>query len=294
VILPKKTSVAILLSLITGAMLLVAAERAVDPTFLYRHLPTVAAKQADITTSTCSYKPVFGAGDGETSIVHSVARFGEVTISPGGTCAMVEYPLEEQVYVVTGGSPTVHYGSEERQVKELDYMYLPPTVKHGLSNSSDAPAKVLLMGWHIPKEMEIQLPATLQIANIEDVPAQVVGNHPPSTKFRLLMGTTKSTRDRIASAHVLTSLFTMEFTPGGTNFPHHHPTEEEFYLLMSGEGEMVAGGGMDGVEGKHKAKPGDAYFFRLNCTVGFYSTTDTSAPKARMLAARSMYPRRFH
>ncbi len=148
------------------------------------------------------------------------------------------------------------------------------------------------MGWKIPKNTKVQLPDKFQIANIEDVPLQVVGNHPPSTKYRLLMGTTESTRDRIAAAQVMTSLFIMEFTPGGTNFPHAHDSEEEMYLLMEGRGQMVAGGGMAGVMGKHPAKPGDAYFYRLNCTVGFFASTDPNAPKARILAARSRYPRR--
>ena len=83
----------------------------------------------------------------------------------------------------------------------------------------------------------------------------------------------------------------MEFAPGGTNHPHHHPNEEEIYLVLDGQGEMVAGGGMTGVEGRHPAKAGDAYFFRLNCTVGFYADPDTASPKARNLAVRSLYPR---
>ena len=98
---------------------------------------------------------------------------------------------------------------------------------------------------------------------------------------------TRSTRDKIAAGHVLTSLFIMEITPGGTNFPHHHDREEEIYLLLEGTGDMVAGGGTNGVEGRYPSKPGDAYFFRLNSTVGFYNT---GATKARVLAVRSLYP----
>jgi mannose-6-phosphate isomerase-like protein (cupin superfamily) len=276
---------------LAATVLASAAERTVDPTFLYRHVPDVSEKQSDISTSSCHYKPIFGAGDSETRIIRGVARFGEVTIDPKGTCALANYPLEEQVYVVREGAPVVLYAGGKHSTKESDFMYLPPTVKHGLTNPADTPAKVLVMGWKISKDVKLQIPDKLQIANIDDVPLQVVGNHPPSTKFRLLMGTTRSKRDKIAAAHVLTSLFIMEFTPGGTNFPHHHPTEEEFYILLDGEGEMVAGGGMNGVEGKHPAKPGDAYFFRLNCTVGFYSSTKPGT-KSRMLAARSIYPRR--
>ena len=82
-----------------------------------------------------------------------------------------------------------------------------------------------------------------------------MGGHPDSVLYRLLMGDTESKRDRIAAAHVLTSLFVMEFEPGGTNFPHHHETEEEIYIVLSGHGEMVADGGMDGLEGRHRRRP---------------------------------------
>ena len=87
-------------------------------------------------------------------------------------------------------------------------------------------------------------------------------------------------------------IWSVEFSPGGTNFPHAHDTEEEMYLLMQGKGQMVAGGGMDGIMGKHPAKAGDAYFYRLNCTVGFFASTEPSSEKAIILAARSLYPRR--
>ncbi len=288
----RKTSATLfIIAALAGGIWLLAAERSVDPTFLYRHVPDLEAEPSDISTSSCRYKPIFGGEDSHRRIMRGVARFGEVTIDPGGNCALVSYPLEEQIYVVTAGAPVAHYGEEKHSTKTSDYMYLPPTVRHGLSNPGGGPATVLVMGWRIPKDMEIQIPEKFQIANMYDVPLEVVGNHPPSSKFRLLMGTTESKRDRIAAAHVMTSLFVMEFTPGGTNFPHHHPTEEEFYLLMDGEGKMVAGGGMDGVEGLHPAKPGDAYYFRLNCTVGFHAS-EKPGTTARILAARSRYPMR--
>jgi hypothetical protein len=50
---------------------------------------------------------------------------------------------------------------------------------------------------------------------------------------------------------------------------------------------MVAGDGGDGVTGSHPAKPGDAYFFRLNATVGYYSAANG---KSRILCVRSWYP----
>jgi len=221
-----------------AAMLLAAAEqRTVAPTFLYRRVPDLPEKKADLTTPSCHYKPIFGAGDSR--------------------CTLVNYPREEQVYIVMSGSPVLHYGETRRPLRRHDYLYLPPGVRHGLSNPSRRPARVLVMGWHIPKGMKVQPSPKLMLANIDEVPLQAVGRHPSSSRFRLLMGTTESKRDHLAAAHVLTSLFIIEFAPGGTNFPHHHEREEEFYYLMSGKGDMVAGGGLDGVEGRHPATAGD-------------------------------------
>jgi hypothetical protein len=46
---------------------------------------------------------------------------------------------------------------------------------------------------------------------------------------------------------------------------------------------------MDGVEGLHPAKAGDAYYFRQNCTVGFYNRNTPNA-KAHILAVRAFVP----
>ncbi|HYK87878.1 MAG TPA: cupin domain-containing protein [Acidobacteriota bacterium] len=104
------------------------------------------------------------------------------------------------------------------------------------------------------------------------------------------MGDIHSTRDKLAAARVLTSLFIMEFAPGGTNLPHHHEREEEIYLVLNGHGEMVAGSGTDGIEGRFPAKAGDAYFFRLNCTVGFDASNTPGEEKTHILAVRSLFP----
>jgi uncharacterized RmlC-like cupin family protein len=168
-------------------------------------------------------------------------------------------------------------------------MYLPPGIEHGVSSSGE-PCRLVVMGFKNPGGMAIDPPPKVLLANIDDVKEQTVGGHPASALYQLLMGDTKSTRDKLAAAHVLTSLFVMSIAPGGTNFPHHHEREEEIYLVLDGHGDMVAGGGMDGVEGRHPAKAGDAYFFRLNCTVGFYASNAPGATTAHILAVRSWFP----
>ena len=240
-------------------------------------------------TETCHYKPIFGEGDPVTSIVKGVARFGELTVDANGACATVSYPSEEQVYFVLEGVGAVTYGEEKHSIRENDYMYFPPGIKHSLTNSSPSPSRVIVMGFKIPAGTVVAPPPTLLIANADEVKQETVAGHPSSVLYRLLMGDTRSTRDKIAAGLVLTSLYIMDFEPGGTNFPHHHESEEEIYLILRGRGDIVAGGGMAGIEGRHPAKTGNAYFFRLNCTVGFYSSTEPGT-KARVLAVRSLFP----
>jgi mannose-6-phosphate isomerase-like protein (cupin superfamily) len=267
--------------------LLHAEDRAIDPTFLYRNALTVREQKSDITTTTCHYRPLFGQGDSDTSVVVSVARYGQVVIDSKGACAAIQYSDEDQVYVVLEGSGSVKYQNEIVPLKKEDYLYIPATIPNVLSNPSEVPLTVVIMGFRTKGFEKSQLPARPLKANIEDVPPQTVSGHPAAARFRLLMGDVDSKRDRLAAGHVLTSLFLMEIAPDGTNFPHHHQREEEIYLVLSGHGTMVAGGGMDGIAGRHPAKIGDAYFFRLNCTVGYYSAPDVAS---RILAVRSWYP----
>ena len=147
-----------------------------------------------------------------------------------------------------------------------------------------------LRGFKIPAKISIGPPLPQpKIVNMDEVKEETVDGHPTSVLYKLLIGARSGKRDAIDQAYVVTSLFLMDFAPGGTNFPHHHETAEEIYLVIDGEGEMVAGGGMDGIEGRHPAKAGDAYYFRSNCTVGFYNQ-EKSGAKAHILAVRSRIP----
>ncbi len=266
------------------------AGRAVDPTFLRRHVPDLKPAPSDITTDTCRYKPVFGAGDKDASLLRGIARYGEAEVDAAGGCAPVSYASEEQIYFIEEGSGTLIYGDDKHPLRKDDFLYLPAGISHAVTTSGSR-CRFLVMGFKLPAGVDRTPPPKLQIANLSEVKKEVVGGHPPSTLYQLMLGDTKSTRDRIAAGRVVTSLFVMNFAPGGTNFPHHHDSEEEIYLVLDGQGDMVAGGGMDGVEGKHPAARGDAYFFRLNCTVGFYNR-DEPGVQARILAVRSLYPRR--
>lgn len=267
-----------------------AEDRAVDPTFLYRQIAEVKPRDAALTSATARYKPLFGEGDSNSAIVKGVSRFGDLTVDAGGASKVVSFPREEHIFVVLEGEGSLDYAGTKHPARKHDFFYLPPGVKFGVQGGAAGRMRGIVMGFKVPVGTELVIPPQLLRANIDDVPKQVVGNHPPSTLYRLLMGDTKSTRDKVAAGHVMKSLFIMEFTPGGTNFPHHHEREEEIYLLLDGEGEMVAGSGTNGIEGRYPAKPGDAYFYRVNATVGFYNSSAVSTKPARILAVRSTFP----
>jgi mannose-6-phosphate isomerase-like protein (cupin superfamily) len=279
----------ILLLLALLSFSLSAQEWTVDPTWLHRYVPGLNAG-GDLSAMTCRHKPIFGEGDSESRSVVSVARFEEVTLDAHGSCQSRLYDREEEIYFVLEGKADLHYGDQTYAMHANDFTYLPPSLKHWVANSSDRSLRLLVMGFKIPPSVSISIPASEpKIVNLDRVKEENVEGHPTSVLYKLLLGPRTGKRDAIDDAYVVTSLFWMNFAPGGTNFPHHHETAEEIYLVLEGEGVMVAGGGMDGVEGRHPAKAGDAYYFRQNCTVGFYNQNKPGA-KAYILAVRSRVP----
>lgn len=270
--------------ILSSAALLAAADRTVDPTFLRLNINNLPPTADDLCPDKdCESVTAFRHG----GVIRGVSRYGAVRLAPGKATATVTYPREEQIYYVWEGSGQVVYAGDRHPIQRGDFMYLPAGVPHGLANAGSESLRVVVMGFILPPGIEPRKPERLAKANISEVKKQVVGGHPPSTLYQLMIGDWSSTRDRLSTGHILTSLFIMEFAQGGTNFPHHHDREEEIYLLLDGEGDMVAGSGLDGVEGRFPAKPGDAYFYRLNTTVGFYNT---GGKQAHILAIRSLYP----
>ncbi len=264
---------------------------AADPTFLRRSFPEIEPRPDDLTAGGkgASYRAAFGVGDAQARQLKGIVRYGELTVDAGGTSAMVSYPAEEQIYYILDGQGTLLYGEQTTPVKKDDFMYLPVGVRHEIANGSSGRVRLLVMGFKIPVGVKVAPTSHLMLANAEDVPLVPVQGHGPTALFKLLMGTTESQRDKLAAASQMVSLFIMDFAPGGTNIPHHHEMEEEIYYVLRGHGDMVAGGGADGNEGRYPAKAGDAYFIRLNATVGFYSGSK-SGEHDLVLAVRSKFP----
>jgi len=279
-----------------GIIVLMLAGLAVaaDQGFLRRQVADVKPQPDDLTAGAkaASYRPLFGAGDKDAGQLTSVARYGELTVGPGGSSAIVSYPAEEQIYFVAEGSGTLLHGGESFPVRKNDFMYLPAGVKHGLANSSGGALKAVVMGYRISPGVTTQpAPKQPMIANADDVQLQVLGQHGPTTQFKLLMGLTSSRRDKLASAYVMDSLFIMDFAPGGTNIPHNHPAEEEIYLLLRGSGDMVAGVDAEGKDARYPVTEGAAFLFKPGTRVGYYSNAKEGQAHDLILAVRSMLPR---
>ena len=68
---------------------------------------------------------------------------------------------------------------------------------------------------------------------------QTVEGHPKSVLYKLLIGPRTAARDRINAAYTVADFFLMDFASAGTNFPHHHETAEEIYLVLDGEGQWL-------------------------------------------------------
>jgi mannose-6-phosphate isomerase-like protein (cupin superfamily) len=274
------------LPVIAAAALLASAA---DPGFLRRTIANVRPRAGELTAGApgASYRPLFGAGDPDAGQLQTVARYGELTLAPGASSATISCSSEEQIYVIVEGAGTLSYAGETTAVRANDFAYLPAGIRRGIANSGSGPLRVMVMGYRIPADGQSALTARLMLANADDVGRQVLGQHGPTTQFKLLMGLTTSKRDKLAAALVMNSLFLMEFAPGGTNIPHHHANEEEIYLVLRGDGDMVAGKDREGRERRYPASAGDVFFFQPGTEVGYYSKAREGQPHDLILAARS-------
>ena len=277
---------------LAAASLLAASCLAADPFFLQRHLLDLKPQADDLTADARSavYRPIFGVGDKDAGRLQGIARCGELTVGPGGASAVVSYVAEEQIYYVLEGTGTLMYDDQRVPVKKDDFMYLPVTCRHGIANEGSSPVRVFVVGYRIPPGRAAPTTPRLLLANSGEVPLQVLPSHGPSTQFRLLMGQTTSQRDRLAAASEMTSLFIMDFAPGGTNIPHSHAGEEEIYMLVRGSGEIVAGITPDGRDARHPVKEGAVFLWGPGTRVGYYSAAKEGEEHDVILAVRSRLP----
>jgi mannose-6-phosphate isomerase-like protein (cupin superfamily) len=276
-------SILVLLVSVTVASVCAAAA---EPAFLRRSVADVPEQAVALSSATAHYKPIFGVGDPNAQNVRGVVRFGELTVAPGGASKTASDKDAEGVFFILAGSGIVQYGQDKVPVKQNDFVYLPVGVEHGIANPAQEPLRLLVMAFTIPEGVETPATAKLMRASADDVKLQVLASHGPTTQFKLLLGTTKSTRDKLAAAQKIESLFLMDFAPGGTNIPHRHAKEEEIYYVLRGYGDMVAGTDAAKKEVRYPAKQGDAYYFSHGTLIGFYSGAKDGEDHAQILAVR--------
>jgi len=283
----------ILLSIIVLLLIVITAYAQDPPTgHLKRSIDTLSAVSMEISTESAHYKPIFGAGDAEAEMVKGAKRFGYLQITQGGKSEKINYGREELVYYVLEGEGILHHGDQDVAIRKNDFFYVPINIEHGFSTQAQSTLNIIVMGYEVPEEVEVDQTATIELASADEVAFQTLEqlNHGPTSRFQLLLGTTQSTRDRLATAYQVNSLFVIDFDHGGTNIPHRHKKEEEIYFVLQGSGDMVAGETPEGEPKRYPVKAGDAFFFSRNCLVGFYSGTQEGEEHARILAVRSKYP----
>ena len=166
---------------------MLAAERTVDPTFLRRNIAEVKPASVYVATDTCEYRPLFGEGDSVTSIPRGVARFGEITVKPGGSCKEAQFPNQEEIYVVLAGTGTLRAGDQKTSLVKDDFLYIPARLTHTLANEGASPLRVIAAGYKLPANEPVTETAVLK-ANLEEVKKQTVGGHPDSVLYQLMMG----------------------------------------------------------------------------------------------------------
>lgn len=277
--------------LIIILMLFFGTTTVANSQYLKRSISRISEVNIDISTPTAHYQPMFGVGDNNSSLVKAVERFGIITIDSSGVSNPVKYADEEMILFVLNGTGILNYDKTNMPVSQNDFMYIPVGTKFSISNPRDKSLKVVVMGFKIFPDTKIEPTGRLMIANTSEVPLQVLGQHGPTTLFQLLMGTTRSRRDRLAAAYQANSLFIMDFAPTGTNIPHKHEREEEIYLILDGVGDIVAGEEpTDSTEIRHPSKAGDAFFFAPSTLIGFYNTNKDEEQHAKILAVRFRYP----
>src|SRR5260370_25743299 len=110
-----------------------------------------------MSRSTCNYKPLFGADDAQAKVPRSVARFGQITVDPGGHCEAVAYPAEEQAIVILDGAGTLDAAGQSLGLRKHDFLYLPPGERHAMA--SDAGARIIVLGIRIPGGFRASAPA---------------------------------------------------------------------------------------------------------------------------------------
>ncbi len=279
-------------SITIGLLLCSVAVTTIHAQNIRKSMASLQEADVEISTGTARYKPIFGEGDDSKKLMKAIKRFGHLSIVPNGKSKSVKYGREELACYVLSGTGMLHYENRDVPISKNDFFYVPIGTKHGFSNPREDTLKVLVIGVSIPADTIVKPTTELKIASANNLAFQALSkSHGETSKYQLLMGTTRSIRDRLASANQISSLFVIDFAPGGTNIPHKHKDDEEIYFMLEGSGEMVSGETPEGKEMRYPTKEGDTFLYLPNTLVGFYSPAKPEAEHTRILAIRVKSPK---
>jgi quercetin dioxygenase-like cupin family protein len=214
--------------------------------------------------------------------------FRMARMDPGGEAAAHVHSFEESIYVVTG-SLVIDTSEGSRLLAQGDYGLLPVGLTHAFRNPGPDPVEFAEMKAPLPRERfayDTQFPGPLPATNartvdVRDPRTRSYGHIDPES-----MDAALQTQDRLAvSASMRTALlvysgitvkmmidsdlgadlstmFMVQYEPGGFAGAHDHPLEET-YLILAGEVEAT----FDGQ--KYPLGPGDVAWAGVGCVHEF-------------------------
>jgi len=191
------------------SIILLAGTINAESQYLRRSLASISEASMELSTSSAHYFPMFGTGSDSSEIIRGLSRYGNLNIDPFGESKYVKYPDEELVVCVLDGTGFLNCSKDKIPVSMNDFMYIPAGKKFSLSNPRERKLSVIVMSFKIMPGNPVKPSSELMIASADEVPFQVLGSHGPTTTFQLLLGTTESTRDRLAAACQVTRIFNL-------------------------------------------------------------------------------------
>jgi quercetin dioxygenase-like cupin family protein len=209
-------------------------------------------------------------------------------LDPGGSVAAHVHSFEETIYVVDG-SLVVDTPDGSRELVTGDYGLLPVGLTHAFRNLGSAPVEFAEMKAPLPRarfDFDTQFPEPLATTNprpidVRDPRNRSYGHIDPES-----MDPTLQTQDRLAlSASMRTALlvysgitvkmmidsdlgsdlstmFMVQYEPGGFAGAHDHPLEEA-YLILAGQVEATFD------EKVYQLGPGDIAWAGVGCVHAF-------------------------
>jgi quercetin dioxygenase-like cupin family protein len=234
--------------------------------------------------------------DREAGSVHM--GFGLSTLEAGGEVERHLHSFEESFYVLAG-TPTLVLDRQAWTLEPGACGIVPVAVPHAWLGADDAesrwldmaapqprgdagPPDTFFVGGDVafePAGLDLRDPRARHVFKLRDedmkLDALKVGAPVDAPAVSASMATALLAYSGIAVKMLvdqrldaqLSSMFMVEYQPGGVAQPHDHPLEEAYYML---EGETVAVA--DGVE--YLLRPGDCFWTGVGCIHAFYNRTD--------------------